>query len=156
MADRVAVLHEGRVCQVGSPRELYDRPRSRFVADFLGQTNFIPATVAERRGEELLLDTAVGRLRSRVFPAEVSRGRQVLCSVRLEALRLLADGRAADNEIRGRLIETVYHGYMAQHAFAAGDELCLRLNELKPGPRSTAGAEVRIGFDAADVVTLVE
>ncbi len=48
MADRIAVMNEGKMLQVGSPQEIYERPGTRFVADFIGETNFIPATLLDR------------------------------------------------------------------------------------------------------------
>src|SRR4030095_7321593 len=47
MSDRVALMRQGRIAQVGSPEELYDRPASRYVADFIGETNLLPGTVVE-------------------------------------------------------------------------------------------------------------
>src|SRR5216683_4429682 len=64
LSDRVAVMKDGRVLQVGIPKELYERPRTRFVADFVGTNNLVPGEVQERRGAELVVDTAVGRLRA--------------------------------------------------------------------------------------------
>ena len=48
MADRIAVMHEGKLLQVGAPKQIYERPRTRFVADFIGETNFLPGTLVER------------------------------------------------------------------------------------------------------------
>jgi len=70
LSDRVAVMKDGRVLQVGIPKDLYERPRSRFVADFVGTNNLVPGDVAERRGERLVVDTALGRLEP---PAAVAR-----------------------------------------------------------------------------------
>ncbi len=64
LSDRVAVMKDGRVLQIGAPKELYERPRTRFVADFVGTNNLVPGRVSERAGAELVVDTAVGRLRA--------------------------------------------------------------------------------------------
>ena len=50
MSDRVAVIDEGRFRQIGTPREIYERPKSRFIADFIGESHFVPVTVRRRRG----------------------------------------------------------------------------------------------------------
>ena len=52
MADRVAVFNAGRIAQVGTPQEIYDRPRTRFVADFVGSANVLPPALAARFGAE--------------------------------------------------------------------------------------------------------
>ena len=64
LSDRVAVMKDGRVLQVGRPKELYERPRTRFVADFVGTNNLVPGRVSGRAGAELMVDTAVGTLRA--------------------------------------------------------------------------------------------
>src|SRR4030095_6234345 len=62
LSDRVAVMKDGRVLQVGVPKELYERPRTRFVADFVGTNKLLPGQVRERRGERVFVETEVGRL----------------------------------------------------------------------------------------------
>lgn len=62
MADRIAVMQGGRVAQVGAPREVYTCPRSRFVAEFLGEVNWIEGTVVADQDGRLQVDTPVGRL----------------------------------------------------------------------------------------------
>jgi ABC-type Fe3+/spermidine/putrescine transport system ATPase subunit len=64
MSDRVAVMQDGRVLQVGVPRELYERPRTRFVADFVGTNNLLDGEVVDRRGGELVVKTSLGPLRA--------------------------------------------------------------------------------------------
>ena len=67
MADRVAVFNEGRIVQVGAPEDIYERPRTRFVADFVGGSNVIePATVPAWTG--VARPRACGRRRSRFLP----------------------------------------------------------------------------------------
>src|SRR5204863_401555 len=60
LSDRVAVMRDGRVQQVASPKALYERPANRFVADFVGTNNFIPGVVTERAGAHVLVATALG------------------------------------------------------------------------------------------------
>ncbi len=154
MADRMAVIDRGRICQVGSPKDLYARPASRFVADFLGQTNFLPARTLGLEDGRLVLDTPVGRLCSTTYPAGIAADSEVTCSIRLEAVRLLDATSRADNRLEGRVTETVYRGFMAQHTVAVGDTLTLRLNEFKPRLNAAANGPVKLGFDAEDVVVL--
>jgi iron(III) transport system ATP-binding protein len=64
MSDRVAVMQDGRVLQVGVPRELYERPRTRFVADFVGTNNLLDGQVVDEDGAELIVKTSLGPLRA--------------------------------------------------------------------------------------------
>ena len=153
MADRIALMRGGQLVQVGPPREVYNRPNTRFAADFLGTTNFIPATVNERTNGSLMLESPAGAIRSNVFPDDCPAKGNVTCSVRPEAMRLIDDGDAPDNAITGVHVDTVYLGDLAQHSFEAEDGLRVEVTETKPKPREWAGP-VRIGFDADDVVVL--
>ncbi len=173
MADVMAVLRDGRLAQMGPPRELYNRPNSRFVADFLGETNFIPATVVAVDGDQLRLDTATGLLVSSGAAKGVRVGDKVTCSIRPESLRLLANengAAASDNVLTARLIDTMYLGETAQHLFEAttasgqATTVTLKAFELNPkqaaaqaAPQATADHPlVRLGCDASDVVVLNE
>jgi iron(III) transport system ATP-binding protein len=155
MADRIAVMRDGRLEQVGTPEELYNRPHSRFVADFLGTTNFIPAMVQARQPGRLTLECPAGAVVSTVYPEDVPEAGNVTCSVRPEAMRLLDDTGHADNAFAGRHVETVYLGDAALHTFELHDGLRVEVNEVKPRHREWGEGETRIGFDASDVVVLV-
>ena len=155
MADRIAVMDRGRLMQVGPPREVYERPRSRFVADFLGAANFIPAVVKGRENGSITLDTDAGEIRSDVFSDDVPAGGNVTCSIRPEAVGLLDAGEEADNILAGKLVDSVYLGNVAQHVFELPSGLQIKVDELKPRPRDEA-ASLNVGFAASDVVVLTD
>src|SRR4030095_16533950 len=62
IADRIALLNDGRIVQLGTPAELYHRPRTAFVADFIGHTNLIPGTILARDGQPIRVRTPLGDL----------------------------------------------------------------------------------------------
>ena len=93
LSDRVAVMRDGKVLQIGVPRELYERPRTRFVADFVGTNNLLPGRVAERRNGALTVDTELGRLEA-IAGGDTASGRCVL-AIRPENVRIAPDGGAA-------------------------------------------------------------
>ena len=159
MADRMAVLDMGVIAQVGSPRDLYLRPSSRFVADFLGETNFVNAEVTSRAGGILNLESPAGALRSAAFDAAQTPERgSVTCSIRPEAWKIL-DGPGVDNgaTLRGRVVESVYLGEMAQHqvdlASPNGAKAQrVKVFELHPTERSFARRDITLGIAPEDVV----
>lgn len=106
MSDRVCIMREGRIVQTGSPRALYDEPVSRYVADFVGRSNFFPGTV-RRAGTsclEVALDCGIAvEARSPASAAPVSAGERVALSVRPEQIVLAR--RKAD--ISGRTVKPV-------------------------------------------------
>lgn len=154
MADRMAVLQAGKLVQAGPPRELYDRPVNRFVADFLGETNFIPATVRAADGADLLLDSPAGVLRSAVFPRGLAAGAAVTVSLRPEALRRVAESATGGvNVIDTRCTGTTYLGDIAQHHLALGGNLSLKALEIHPRPIAP-GATLRVAAEPSDVIVL--
>ncbi|MDY7108648.1 MAG: ABC transporter ATP-binding protein [Planctomycetota bacterium] len=153
MADRVAVLDRGRVMQVGAPRELYDRPGSRFVADFLGETNFIAATVSGTEGSTMVLDTPAGTLRSTAGLDRSPRGGNVTCSLRPEALRI-AHQAADANCLSGKMLQTIYLGEVAQHLIELADGSVLKALEMNPEAFTGTGRDVHLTIDPDDVVIL--
>ena len=154
MADAVAVMSGGRIVQIGSPREIYERPVNKFVADFLGPTNFLPARVVEATGPALVLETAVGRLEARRDheAAHTAVGAEVTALIRPESFARAERGGA--NVIRGRRAETVYLGEMAQHTVDVSDGLRLKYYEMNPRGEADTSAEIALRVEPEDVVAL--
>jgi iron(III) transport system ATP-binding protein len=142
LSDRVAVMREGRVLQVGRPRELYERPRTRFVADFIGTNNLVPGIVAAQEGEIVRVDTALGPLRARAGPVRV--GEPCVLAVRPENL---AVGESADNVVRGRVVLASYLGNTLRYDIDAGG-LTLKADVRDPWHHEplAPGASVALGF----------
>jgi ABC-type Fe3+/spermidine/putrescine transport system ATPase subunit len=156
IADRMALLRDGRLLQIGTPQDIYARPATRFTADFLGRANFIPATATGESDGVLTLQGPAGTLVSKVFPEGIKGGASVTCCVRPESLRI-DDGATAVNRLRVRHVMTHYLGHLAEHVFEAPDGLKLSVEELKPRPRRwSATSPVELTFDPADVVVLWE
>ncbi|WP_454827476.1 ABC transporter ATP-binding protein [Paraburkholderia xenovorans] len=121
MSDRVVVMNQGRILQSGTPRDVYDQPRTRFVAEFLGAANILPFSVA--RGEQGWLDIAVGaphgdaRVTCRVahaLPTPLGAGASGELAVRPEKLRFGAprDGEIAfDGVVQARVFRGSQHAY---------------------------------------------
>ena len=156
MADRIAVMRDGRIEQVGTPKELYDRPANRFVASFLGETNLLNGTVTEVRDDTIRVGTEIGELVSGAFPSGAAVGQSVICSVRPEAIRFGAAPSGRDNAFGGRLTDTVYLGEMARYRLII-DGHALTVFELNP-KAVERGSDVEMPFwiDRDDVVILLE
>ena len=158
MADRMAVMRDGHIVQVGEPRELYERPVNRFVADFLGQTNFFTAEVIAREGDAVVLKSPLGGLICTAYRDPAPTDGQVTCSVRPESIRIersaLQTANARPNHFKAMRTETVYLGEMAQHELSLPRGLKMRAFELNP--RASLGEEdmIHISIDPNDVVLL--
>ncbi|CAA9576070.1 MAG: Spermidine/putrescine import ABC transporter ATP-binding protein PotA [uncultured Thermomicrobiales bacterium] len=163
MSDRIAVMNAGRVLQLGEPDEIYERPRTRFVADFVGQTNFLDARVLSLDGTEAEVEVAgSGRLRTRVPAGSAPTGR-VMLSVRPEKLTLAADAPAEPatgwNRLEGTLVGAVYVGTHTQHVVAlpGGATVTVhRQNRAAGAPGPIAGEAVSLVFDREAATILAE
>jgi spermidine/putrescine ABC transporter ATP-binding subunit len=155
LSDRVAVMKDGRVLQVGAPKELYERPRTRFVADFVGTNNLVPGRVSERAGAELVVDTAVGRLRA--VPSGPVGDRCVLAirpeNVAISAGAAAAVGPAGDrgNVVRGRVSFVAYLGSALRYDVEAGQGQLFKADIRDPWHHEplAIGRDVVVSFPAS-------
>ncbi|MFC8175471.1 MULTISPECIES: ABC transporter ATP-binding protein [unclassified Streptomyces] len=157
MADQVAVMNGGRVEQLGAPADLYENPRTTFVANFLGTSNLIEAEVLET-GSDVLVTAGGGRLRvpgGRCTPA-VRAGGRLLVGVRPEKISLthaddagaIADGR---NRVTGRIADSSFIGVSTQYVVnsPAGAELQVYEQNVERDTRLVPGAEVVLHWNPA-------
>jgi putrescine transport system ATP-binding protein len=112
LADRIAVMREGRLAQVSSPRGLYESPNSRWVAGFVGDANFIEGLVVSSHGGALSLRTQEAGLLVVSSTREAVIGMTVCVAIRPEKIRLSADAASGDlaNALRGTIEDGVYRG----------------------------------------------
>jgi iron(III) transport system ATP-binding protein len=132
IADRMAILEAGHIRQVGAPAEIYRRPVSRFIADFMGETNFTEGRVSTLNGGSVSVETPLGVLEGEVPPSswQPKAGDACFLSIRPESWTL-ATTAAARNSLAGRIRDRVYLGEMAQYEFAAAGGV-LKIYELNP------------------------
>ncbi len=149
MSDRVAVIDKGRFRQIGKPRDIYDRPDSRFIAEFIGESHFVPVSV---RG---------GTAYYRECPLELPEpprhaSRQQFLIVRPERLKLVSNGGGDGfNVFDGTAREVVYQGEstLLYVDLPDGIELAIRLPATSAGPTlPQPGAPVRLGLPACDAI----
>ncbi|BDP41698.1 polyamine-transporting ATPase [Deinococcus aetherius] len=121
MSDRIAVMNRGCIEQLGRAEELYERPRTAFVANFLGQSNLIPGTVRETGPNGAVVQTPHGPLRTH-YGAGLPVGREVTLSIRPEKLRMERDDETQGNEVRARVDDIVYTGAENQYLLEANGQ----------------------------------
>ncbi|MEI6339349.1 MAG: ABC transporter ATP-binding protein [Verrucomicrobiota bacterium] len=132
ISDRMAILAGGKIAQIGRPEEVYRRPHSRVVADFIGETNFIPGKIAASATGAATVETGIGRFDGVVSDPDwkPQTGETVTLSVRPEAWSIQPDA-AGVNTVRGRIGESIYLGEVAQYHFQSGGQT-LKIFELNP------------------------
>jgi spermidine/putrescine transport system ATP-binding protein len=143
MADQIAVMNGGRIEQLGAPEELYERPRTSFVARFLGASNLLPGTVEEPGRVRLRSGVVV-----RVAHGADRRGDEVAVGIRPEKLRAGADG-ALENRLKGTVAERSYVGVATQYIVETTDgALTLFVQNSERGAGTLEpGTELDLSFD---------
>jgi spermidine/putrescine transport system ATP-binding protein len=124
MSDRLVVMNAGRIEQLGAPREVYERPRTRFVAGFIGTSNLINRTVRAMDGTSAVLETAADEtlVVSDAGEAGAVTGKPLDLTVRPEKIVIgQQQPRPGWCAVRGRVSEVVYLGTSTQYAVAIGD-----------------------------------
>ncbi|CAL9580362.1 Spermidine_putrescine import ATP-binding protein PotA [Streptomyces sp. enrichment culture] len=158
MADCVAVMNAGRVEQLGTPADLYENPRTTFVANFLGTSNFIEAEVDSTAGDDIVLKAGGGKLvlhRARAS-APATTGGKILAGVRPEKISLTHADDAGEipegrNRITGRITESSFIGVSTQ--FVVDSPVCsdfeVYVQNIDRDPRLAPGAEVVLHWNPA-------
>jgi len=154
MSDRIAVMNGGRIEQVGVPEDLYDRPATPFVADFIGTTNLFRGTVsgAEDGADVVRLDSGE---RCLVAARGRAPGLAVQVSVRPEAIsmRALSDG-ANGVGLKGTVEQMAYLGASVQYQVRTDGGLALSVLAGKAGTRFATGEHVEVTWQPADGLVL--
>ena len=164
LADRIAVMNHGEIQQIGPTAEVYERPANRFVAEFMGQSNLLPATVVERTSGLWRCRIASGEVIAAATDATLRAGEEVLLSLRSERLKLGgARPRSAVSASAGHLAGTVEHvtylGGVIQvrGRLAIGEILKVSVQNSGASAYSLAlGSPAHLTFEAEDVVVLTE
>ncbi len=160
LSDRIAVMFGGRIAQIATPKEIYQRPRTRKVADFLGGMNFLKAKVLGEQGNAVSVDAArfgaVNLDKPHGFAAENGH---VTVGIRPERLRLLWDNDRAPHELAGRIENRAYFGEVT-HLTVGVDGLEQPLSMVETNDHGAddlpIGAEIRLAYDPDAFVLLAE
>lgn len=151
IADRIAVLRDGVLQQVGTPRELYRAPVSRFVAEFIGETNFLPGIIETADNQFLQVSTPAGMLRAVKPEAKnFAQGQEIWCSVRPEAWRV-ANSKTVDSSLTAQLKNVMYLGEREQyqaHLTAVQNSGRVATNGMSETTRTKAEIEAEQGNEA--------
>ena len=155
MSDRIAVFNQGRIEQIGTPRELYEAPGTKFVADFIGETNFIAGQVESTDGGA----GSVRGLRGQIG-AGLTAGASAVLAIRPERLHVVNGQTAADdNQLIGTVKELIYLGQSRKAILALEDGTEVVALEQAAQAEATAlevGASATLGFRSQDARILAD
>jgi spermidine/putrescine transport system ATP-binding protein len=160
MSDRIAVMSHGKVLQMGPAVEIYERPTSRFVADFIGESNFLDGQVKSLTGNAAVVSIpAWGQELSGIATGPVSVGQDVAVSIRPEKIRLLNGSESQANVLEGVVVNSTYIG-SDTHVYldVRGQRIKVweqnRVSTLDPSAYYQNGQKVRVGLMAENTLVL--
>ena len=155
MSDRIAVMNDGRIAQLGQPESLYDRPSSRFVASFLGESNFLPGIVHGFQDEDFVVAECAGAMLRAVAASRPACGDKVMLTIRPERMRF-ADAGVGNglNLIRTTVTEAIFAGERCRYLLQADDGTPMVLKEPSGAAvrRRSVGEMAEVAWSAADTV----
>jgi spermidine/putrescine transport system ATP-binding protein len=152
MSDRIAVMSNGRVEQIGSGRDVYLRPASAFVASFIGETNLLHGKVRGVHGDTALLSTETGEIHARV-ELPLHEGQSVTISLRPESANLAATGGEG---LRANVSAVFFLGRQIRYDLVTPSGHIVKIDRPAGEEVLSEGAEVVAIWDPADVVVLAD
>jgi iron(III) transport system ATP-binding protein len=120
LAHRIAVMNTGHVAQLGSPRDIYERPESRYVANFIGTANELHGTLVDRDGENVTVDTALGNVLA-VGGAGIEPGDDVIVVFRPERCQVSSEARDDGNSWPAQVTTSIFLGSHTEQVVRVDD-----------------------------------
>jgi len=143
MSDRIAVMAEGEIVQIGSPPDVYLHPATPFVAGFLGETNLLPGTCCGFEGDHVVIRFRNGELGRARIP-------------RFGGMRILEPDEAADTCIEGKIVSCAFLGRHARYVINAENQsVVVSTTDWSEPSALAAGTPVRLGWRSEDAQSLV-
>jgi iron(III) transport system ATP-binding protein len=154
LSDRIVVMSNGRIEQIGSPREIYERPANPFVADFIGNSNLLDAVVVSVDADATVIRTDQG-LTLRAALASRHPGDRVVAMIRPEHVRLTpTGGPGAENAMTVRVTQATYLGQDLHLRVVNGQQGLMAVAQASVSRHLAAGDEVHAAIAAADILLL--
>lgn len=165
LADRIGIMNDGELVQVGEPREVYANPKNQFIEEFLGDTNFLSTSVTEVANDRLVVETAGGDAMDITVTdtATVTAGETVTVSLRPEILSvetaapqssdaIRSDGAGTKNSFEGEVTTALYRGSSIRHYLDVGGQELFIERDVGRGEHLDTGDTVTVSWDSDDVL----
>lgn len=156
MSDRIAIINEGRIEQLDSPVEIYEHPKTKFVANFIGETNLLDAVVLEVDGETAVIGTEVGKATVSIAHAKkISVNDGVAVSIRPEHMRF-SKTPVEGFSIKGIVKEKIFVGNLIKMMVELNDGTEIRINRFNAEDLAEAGELVYLYWNLSKGVVIKE
>jgi spermidine/putrescine ABC transporter ATP-binding subunit len=156
MSDRIVVMNEGIIQQVGTPNELYEKPNNKFVAGFIGESNFIEGSVVEKNDDILTIlmkDQSKQRLK---YQGNIIVGEVVRFSIRPEKIFITKEQDNSVDFLEGVIKEVIYVGETTRYKIMIGNQGIINLKEMNTleGGSKKVGEKVKISWDKKNLIKI--
>jgi spermidine/putrescine transport system ATP-binding protein len=154
MSDRIVVMNNGIIEQIGRPRDIYEKPVTNFVANFIGESNFFDAVVCESDGNTASIE--IDGVKMHLQGKNLHKGQKIKIAVRPENMKY-SEKSESGYGINGTIIEYIYVGSMTKISIRLEDnrEIIINSYDRKAVPLDT-GAEVKLFWDMEDMVIILD
>lgn len=161
LADRIGIMNEGRLVQVGKPSEVYNNPKNRFVEEFLGDTNFVTGVINEVISGSIITDTELECLMEVPVndPAKtLSKGESISLSLRPENLtmkqpkQVTTDGGELATIITGNITNIIYRGSMSRFYIDTGHRKIFLEKQYNPDDTIQQGEDIAVSWDPDRII----
>ena len=160
MSDRIAIMNEGQIVQIDTPVELYESPANLFVADFIGESNFLQGRVAETKSDRTAIEIRQGIKVWVRKSSQMESGEEISVAVRPEKIQILASEQDGPNEIvnrfTGRIEEIVYLGEAKIYRVSLAPDVIIEA-KVQSGPgtqKYNTGDKIVVGWQTRDGLAL--
>ena len=148
MSDRIAVMNQGRALHIGAPVEIYERPNCRFVADFIGETNFLYGNVVSRQDDVAVVDVSELGVKIIGLAANgIEAGKKAVISVRPEKIQIKQTSENEKNTFRAKVVDIAYIGSDTRVILEAAGKVRLSIWEQNKTSTLDPRAFYRQGLD---------
>lgn len=154
LSDRIAVMSQGKIEQIGHSSELYDKPRTRFTSQFLGTCSLFDAVIKEHGKNSTLAETSFGSLH---IAANNGDRQQVTLAIRPEKVQLISEPHSiGENRFKARIEQLIYKGSETQYDLISGTQRiqALRMNDRMAAQEFSVGQQVNVYFPPEALILL--
>ncbi len=154
LSDRIVVFNKGRVFQIGTPKQLYERPENAFVADFIGINNLLEGTVSGSQKDLLSIKTPLGEIQA-IPNADLKAGQRCLACIRPENIEL-GTGSPGRNVARGKVSFAAYLGNTLRYDVDLGQGITVKADIRDPWHHAplSMGADVQLSFAPSGTIAI--
>lgn len=154
MSDRICLMNNARIEQIGTPDDLYHRPKTIFAADFLGESNFIDVRIKTLQDNTVVTETTTGTVLYAPLSSSIAPSTSAKVMIRPESIRVLSEHETAQNMLTGEVTDVIVAGGVTKSFVRTAEHAMLKISQLTGSSKLQKGQHVRLGWTTCSAVLL--